>query len=134
MAPRALRKADLEFFEENGYLVVPDVVPRENLEAALAAVWAFLEMDPNDSATWYPLERKTGLVYLHQHQALWDNRQSPRLHEAFADILGTEKLWVSMDRASMKPPLNPRFPHYRDPGFVHWDLDTSKPLPERLGV
>jgi ectoine hydroxylase-related dioxygenase (phytanoyl-CoA dioxygenase family) len=39
-----------------------------------------------------------------------------------------------MDRAGMKPPIDPRFPQYEDRGFIHWDLDTSKPLPERLGV
>jgi hypothetical protein len=134
MGLRVLSETDLEFFQQQGYLVVSNVVPQENLDALLAVIWKFLEMDPNDPATWYPLERKSSLVYLHQHQALWDNRQSPRLYEAFADILGTEKLWVSMDRASMKPPLDSRFPHYNDRGFVHWDLDTSKPLPETLGV
>jgi hypothetical protein len=134
MAVRVLRDADPEFFQELGYLVVPDVVPRENLEALLAVLWRFLEMDPNDPDTWYPPERRSTLVYLHQHQALWDNRQSPRLYQAFADLLGTGKLWVSMDRAAMKPPLDSRFPHYNDRGFVHWDLDTSRPLPEKLGV
>jgi hypothetical protein len=131
---RVLNEQDLAFFKENGYLVVPNAVPRENLDATLMAVWDFLGMDPTDSTTWYPPERRGGLVYLHQHQTLWDNRQYPRLYDAFVDILGTEKLWVSMDRASMKPPIDPRFPHYEDRGFVHWDLDTSKPLPTRLGV
>jgi hypothetical protein len=134
MALRVLSEADLQFFHEQGYLVVPDAVPAENLQAVIAAIWAFLEMDPDDPATWYPPDRKGSLAHLHQHQALWDNRQYPRVHQAFADILGTEKLWVSMDRATMKPPLDPRYPHYDERGFVHWDLDTAKPLPERLGV
>ena len=34
----------------------------------------------------------------------------------------------------MKPPIDPRYPHYEDRGFIHWDLDTSQPLPERRGV
>jgi Phytanoyl-CoA dioxygenase (PhyH) len=134
MTLRVLSEHDLKFFGENGYLVVPDVVPREYREAVIALIWEFLEMDPNDPATWYPPERKGSLAHVHQHQALWDNRQYPRVHQAFADLLGTEKLWVSMDRATMKPPIDPRFPHFEDRGFVHWDLDTSKPLPKRLGV
>jgi ectoine hydroxylase-related dioxygenase (phytanoyl-CoA dioxygenase family) len=134
MALQVLSEAEREFFQQQGYLVVSNVVPQENLDALLAVIWTFLEMDPNDATTWYPRERRSTLVYLHQHQAIWDNRQSPRLYQAFADLLGTEKLWVSMDRASMKPPLNPQYPHYDDHGFVHWDLDTSKPLPETLGV
>jgi ectoine hydroxylase-related dioxygenase (phytanoyl-CoA dioxygenase family) len=134
MALRVLTESNVQFFHENGYVVVPNVVPAANLEATLAAIWEFLEMDPEDSSTWYPPERKSSLAYLHQHQALWDNRQSPRVHQAFADLYGTEALWVSMDRATMKPPLDPRFPHYNDRGFVHWDLDTTKPLPAQLGV
>jgi hypothetical protein len=134
MALRLLSERDIEAFCENGYLVVPNVVPQEKLDAVVAAVWEFLEMDPEDRLTWYPPDRKGSLAHLHQHQALWDCRQHPRVHEAFTDILGTEALWVSMDRATMKPPIDARFPHYDDRGFVHWDLDTSKPLPEQLGV
>jgi len=134
MAQKVLNERDLAFFWEHGYVVVPQVVPQENLDAALAAVWEFLEMNPDDLTTWYPPDRRGSLAHIHQHQALWDNRQHPRLYQAFVDILGTEKLWVSMDRATMKPPINPAFPHYEDRGFVHWDLDTSKPLPTKLGV
>jgi hypothetical protein len=134
MALRLLSEGDIEAFHDNGYLVVPSVVPQEKLDAVVAAVWEFLEMDPEDPSTWYPPDRKGSLAHLHQHQSLWDCRQHPHVHQAFADILGTEALWVSMDRATMKPPIDPRFPHYDDRGFVHWDLDTSKPLPEQLGV
>lgn len=134
MTLRTLTQQDLDRFHRDGYLVVPNAVPPENLEAVVAAIWQFLEMNPDDPSTWYPPHRRSTIVHMHQHPALWQNRQHPRVHQAFADILGTEKLWVSMDRAAMKPPIDPRFPHYDDRGFIHWDLDTSKPLPERLGV
>jgi hypothetical protein len=90
MALRVLNEQDLEAFGENGYLVVPNVVPQANLDAVVAATWEFLEMDPDDPSTWYPPERKGSIVHLHQHQALWDNRQHPRLYQAFADLLGTD--------------------------------------------
>src|SRR6266542_2895542 len=108
MALRVLTEQDVQSFHEHGFVVVPDAVPPENLEADIAAIWAFLEMDPEDSSTWYPEHRRGSIVHLHQHQALWDNRQHPRVHQAFADLLGTERLWVSMDRAGMKPPIDPR--------------------------
>ena len=134
MAFDVLSEQDVEFFHRNGYVVVPDAVPPENLCAVIEAVWEFLEMDPDDRTTWYPPDRRGAIVHIHQHQALWDNRQHPRLYQAFVDILGTEKLWVSLDRAGMKAPIDPAYPYYNDAGFVHWDLDTSKPLPQRLGV
>ena len=40
---------------------------------------------------------KAGMVELYQHQSLWDNRQHPRIHEAFAQILGEARL-VGDDR------------------------------------
>lgn len=134
MTQKVFHEQDLAFFRENGYVVVPNAVPQENLDAVIAAIWEFLEMNPEDPTTWYPPDRKGSLAHIHQHQALWENRQCPRLYQAFVELLGTERLWVSMDRATMKPPINPAFPHYEDRGFVHWDLDTSKPLPTRLGV
>ena len=129
-----LTDADHTFFRENGYVVVPEAVPAALCAAALAAIWEFLGMDPDEPTTWYLPQWRGGLVYLHQHQALWDNRQYPRVHQAFAELLGVEALWVSMDRATMKPPASPQFPAHDDPGFIHWDLDTSRPLPTRLGV
>ena len=129
-----LNADDLRFFEENGYVIVPNAVPQANLDALIKVIWEFLEMDPDDPATWYAGKpRGGGLVHIHQHQALWDNRQHPRVHEAFADLFGTEKLWVSMDRASMKTPYHPDHPEFDDKGFIHWDLDTSK-LPTPFGV
>ena len=35
----------LEFWEENGYAVVPEAVRLENCRSAAQAVWDFLEMD-----------------------------------------------------------------------------------------
>jgi hypothetical protein len=134
---RVLSPADRKFFEENGYLVVPNAVPQANLDAVLDAAWDFLKVEGirrDDPTTWYPKSRRGALVHLHQHQSLWDNRQHPRLYRAFADLYGTEKLWVSMDRAGMKPPIDPRFPEHDDKGFVHWDMDTTPPLPTELFV
>jgi ectoine hydroxylase-related dioxygenase (phytanoyl-CoA dioxygenase family) len=70
------------------------------------------------------------MVELYQHQALWDNRQHPSVHETFAQIFGTPKLWVSEDRVSMKPPMNPKYPAYNHAGFIHWDVNTAQwPVP-----
>jgi hypothetical protein len=125
---------DHAFFAENGYVIVPNVVPQENLDAVMEAVWEFLGMDRSDPEDWYrePL-RTNGMVEMYQHQALWDNRQHPRVYQAFMEILGTPKLWVSTDRVNMKPPLHPAHPEYDHKGFIHWDVDTTQ-RPQRLGV
>lgn len=124
-----LSERDLAFFKENGYVIVPQAVPQENLDAVIGAIWEFLGMSPNDPESWYqgPF-RGGGMVELYQHPALWNNRQYPRVYDAFRQILGTDELWVSIDRVNMKPPISERHPEFEDRGFIHWDADTSKPL------
>src|SRR5687767_9302793 len=100
MSLRVLSEDDLRFFEENGYVVVPNAVSRENCEAVVDALYDFLEFDKNTSDDWYRAPHTPGgMVEMYQHPALWANRQSERIHGAMADLFGTEKLWVSIDRA-----------------------------------
>ncbi|RFM33551.1 phytanoyl-CoA dioxygenase [Chitinophaga silvisoli] len=53
---------------------------------------------------------------------LWDNRQYPRIHQAFADIWGMEALWVTIDRANLNFPIRPGH-EYK--AFIHWDYDPE---------
>jgi hypothetical protein len=64
----------------------------------------------------------TGMVEIYNQQFMWDNRQYPKVHAAFADIWGTERLWVTIDRANLNFPLRPGF-EYK--GFIHWDYDPE---------
>jgi hypothetical protein len=64
----------------------------------------------------------TGMAEVYNHQRLWDNRQVKRIYDAFVDIWGTEKLWVTIDRANLNMPMRPGF-EYK--GFIHWDYDPE---------
>lgn len=73
---------------------------------------------------------------MYHHQSMWDNRQLPAVYEAFAQLLGESKLWVSLDRVNMKPPVHEKHPEL-DYSFIHWDADTSKlpsPIRKPYGV
>lgn len=136
MTVRGLSSDDLEFWHENGYVIVHDAAPADNLQAVIDAIWDFQEMDPANPATWYrPPERLngmpelngSGMVEMYHHPALWANRQLPRIHRAFADLWDTEQLWVTIDRANLNVPNRPGFEFE---GFMHWDIDTSlDPIP-----
>lgn len=129
-------EADLDFWNENGYVILRDAVPRANLQAVEDAIWEFQQMDRDDPETWYrkpdrlngmPELNGSGMVEMYHHPALWANRQLPRIHGAFADLWKTEKLWVTIDRANLNVPNRPGFEFE---GFIHWDIDTSlDPLP-----
>ena len=134
-----LTQEEMAFWQENGYVILRDAVPQANLGAVVDIIWEFMEMDRDDPETWYrpgngdeskPKLKESGMAELYQHQALWDNRQHPRVYGAFADIWETEKLWVSIDRVNLNPPARADWDF---PGFVHWDIDTSLvPLPNRV--
>ena len=56
---RVLSKEDRAFWEENGYVIVHNAVPQKNLDAMVAAIWEFLEMDPECEEDWYKYQPYT---------------------------------------------------------------------------
>lgn len=128
---KVLSEADWSFWKHNGYIVIKNAVPKEQVDKLANLLWEFEEKDPDDMETWYAPPRaemkmkelsNTGMVEIYNHQYLWDNRQFPKVHEAFSDIWGTEKLWVTIDRANLNFPSRPGF---EQKGFIHWDYDPE---------
>src|SRR5581483_10605331 len=114
-----------EAIDTDGYVVVPNVVPRENLKAVVDDIWDFVEADAADRESWYKpgIVASTGMVEMYHFPSMWANRQHPRVHEVFSEVYGTEKLWVSIDRVNFKPPADPAHPEHDHHGFIHWDTD-----------
>jgi hypothetical protein len=128
---RILSEEDWEFWIHNGFIVIKNAVSREQAQKTADFLWEFEEKDPNNVETWYAPPRaemlmkeltNTGMVEVYNHQRLWDNRQVKRIYDAFVDIWGTEKLWVTIDRANLNMPMRPGF-EYK--GFIHWDYDPE---------
>ena len=128
---KVLSGEDWKFWIENGYIVIKNAVPREQALKTAEFLWEFEEKDPNDSETWYTAPRAemqmkeltgTGMVEVYNNQHLWNNRQAQRVYDAFCDIWGTEKLWVTIDRANLNFPMKPGH-EYK--GFIHWDYDPE---------
>jgi hypothetical protein len=128
---RVLTEEDWHFWITNGYIVIKNAVPKEQAKATADFLWEFEEKDPDDPETWYAPPRaemkmkeltNTGMVEVYNNQHLWNNRMTKKVYDAFVDIWGTEKLWVSIDRANLNFPLRPGF-EYK--GFIHWDYDPE---------
>ena len=114
--------------EENGYVVVPGVVPSSLLDAVVDDIWRHVGADRNDRESWYQpgIVAATGMVEMYHYPSMWNARQLPKVHEIFGEVHGTEQLWVSIDRTNLKPPADPAHPEHDHKGFIHWDTDTSK--------
>lgn len=128
---RVLSEADWDFWMHNGYIVIKNAVPKEQAKSTADFLWEFDEKNPNDPSSWYAPPRAemkmkeltgTGMVEVYNHQLLWDNRQTQRVYDAFVDVWGTEKLWVTIDRANLNFPLPPGVDKK---GFIHWDYDPE---------
>ncbi|MCX6048872.1 MAG: phytanoyl-CoA dioxygenase family protein [Chloroflexi bacterium] len=136
---RVLSQEDWQHWTTFGYVIVRNAAPAANVQRLADLLWEFQEMDPNDPATWYKPQLRdhqmkelnnTGMVEIYNHQYLWDNRQEPRIYDAFVDIWDREDLWVAIDRANLNPPNRAA---RSTNGFIHWDVDTSiQPFP--IGV
>ncbi|MAU26324.1 MAG: phytanoyl-CoA dioxygenase [Muricauda sp.] len=128
---RVLSEADWDFWIKNGYIIIKNAVSKQQAKATADFLWEFEEKDPNEPSTWYTAPRAemqmkeligTGMVEVYNHQLLWNNRQTQRIYDAFVDIWGTEKLWVTIDRANLNFPNRPGF---EQKGFIHWDYDPE---------
>ncbi|MEO0341580.1 MAG: phytanoyl-CoA dioxygenase, partial [Bacteroidota bacterium] len=128
---RVLTMEQWAFWLENGYIVIKNAVPREQALATAKFLWGFEEKDANNPDTWYTAPRAemkmkelagTGMVEVYKNQHLWNNRQMPKVYDAFVDIWGTEKLWVTIDRANLNFPIRPGH-EYK--AFIHWDYDPE---------
>lgn len=128
---RILSEEDWQFWIHNGYIVIKNAVPKEQAKATADFLWEFEEKDPADPTTWYAPPRaeiqmkeltNSGMVEVYNTQPLWNNRQFPKVYDAFVDIWGTEKLWVTIDRANLNFPARPDFVFK---GFIHWDYDPE---------
>ena len=128
---KILSEDDWKFWIHNGYVIIKNAVPKAQVKETAEFLWDFEEKNPNDPETWYAPPRaemqmkeltNTGMVEVYNHQTLWNNRQMPKVHAAFADIWGTEKLWCTIDRANLNFPLRPDF---ESKGFIHWDYDPE---------
>jgi len=132
--PENLRVLSIEqwnFWKENGYVVIKQAVSPDQAAETASFLWEFEEKDPHDKSTWYTAPRAemkmkelagTGMVEAYNHQTLWNNRQTQRVYDAFVDVWGTEKLWVTFDRANLNFPIRPGFEYN---AFIHWDYDPE---------
>lgn len=115
---------DRNFWEEQGYFVLHDAVTPEERQATLDAISAFTNKDLADRNDWYKEPMLGGgMVNMAHDQALWNNRQSPRIYETFKEIWGTGELWVTINRANMNLPVTES---YTREGFIHWDMNVAE--------
>ncbi len=114
---------DLAFWDEQGYVVVKRAVSAAACSAAIDAIFAHTGMSRNEPDSWY---RGPIWIPLAHHPALWENRNSPRIRAAFAQIWRRRDLWMNVDVCGVNPPLRPGYAFQGAP--LHWDMTLAPPI------
>jgi ectoine hydroxylase-related dioxygenase (phytanoyl-CoA dioxygenase family) len=122
-----LSEDDLAFWDAHGYVVVHDAVPESSREAAVNAILDHVGARLDDPDSWYQPNDHGIMVQFFQHPAFTENRQSRRIHKAFAQLWKTADLWVSTDRVGFNVPERPGW-MFRGPD-LHWDVSLARPIP-----
>ena len=119
----------LRHWDENGYVIIRDVITKDNCDASVKIIHEILQIDPNDKSTWYQHHSlKQGImVQLFRNQQLDKNRFSTKIRQVYQQLWNRNDLIVSADRVSFNPPENE---NYKFPGpDLHWDVSLKQPIP-----
>jgi hypothetical protein len=127
-----LTDSDINFWNENGYLVLKNVIPKKQCLETQQAIWNFLEMDPNDSSTWYNTHPNQGglMLTFTQHVTLKANRDSFIIQKAYEQLYGTTEIYKTIDKVSFNPPETNNFNFLGSK--LHWDVSLELPIPFAL--
>jgi hypothetical protein len=125
--PPVLGGADLELWNETGYLILHDAIDPGVAAAAEQAVWDYLGASVADQESWYPSRLNGIMVQLFEHDALERARRSSRIHKAFAQLWGTADLLATTDRCGFNPPERDGW-HFPGPN-LHLDVAPEPPVP-----
>jgi len=120
---------ELRFWLEHGYVVLRNAISAEAAQRTADAVYRFLDTAAGDPDSWYrPSIAASGLwvAFLH-HPTLLENRNSRRIHAAFAQLWGRSDLWMNTDQTGFHPPERPGQAFRGQP--LHWDVSLALPIP-----
>jgi len=136
-APATIEKVlddeQIAFWEQNGYLILRNAIPKEDCEKTIETICDFIQIKRDDPTTWYdnPHSSRQGImVQLFQDPILEKNRDSEKIRKAYEQLYNRTDIWVSADRVGFNPPETPfwKFPGPR----LHWDTELDLPIPFRL--
>lgn len=141
-----LSDSQRQFFDEQGYVVIPGAVSKDACEETRAEVWAYLAatfaIEREEPQSW-DCDRlhKQGFLDVFALDSMWRNRERESIYDVFAELLNETRLWVSNDRVCWKRParytdsagaeVNKFNKWQRKSPHVHTDLNYWYP-PERL--
>ncbi len=130
--PDTLSNEDLEFWEENGYVIIKNAISSEDCQETQSVILEFLDASFDEPDSWYnDHEAKEGMMVLFtKHPTLEKNRQSPKILKAYQQLYQMDKIYRVTDKISFNPPESSSY-KFRG-SLLHWDVSLQLPIPFEL--
>ena len=98
---RVLNWEDWRFWRDNGYLVIRDLIPKNQCDELIKVTCDFLGVQRDNPNSWYIITPRYSedptpksiarMTELYHHQAIWNNRHFPKVNDVFFRSLGYRK-------------------------------------------
>lgn len=124
-----LSPEDLRFFDEQGYVIIRNVLSEEECFDTVKVITGHLHIDLQRTETWYAAHtsRQGIMVNFFKHEVLERNRYASKIRKAYECLWRTSNLWVSTDRVGFNPPETET---WKFPGtHLHLDIQPQIPFP-----
>lgn len=127
--PKVLSDEEVAFFDEHGYVILRNAIPKEDCDRTIETICKFIGADHDQPETWYNQHpaRQGIMVQLFQHPDLEKNRNSEYIRTAHQQLWNRTDLWVSTDRVGFNPPQTDKW-HFPGPR-LHWDSTPVVSMP-----
>ena len=127
-----LSKEELQFFDEQGYIIVRNVLSIEECRETINEITNHLQVDLQKPGTWYSshISRQGIMVQLFKNKILERNRNVVKIRKAYECLWKNSALWVTTDRVGFNPPETDT---WKFPG-PHLHLDIQPQLPVAFGL
>ncbi len=126
---KVLDQQQIQFWEENGYLIIPKVLDNNECQQLISEICNFIGISLDKPSTWYrpsiPLQKI--MVPLFDSPMQKAIRNKTNIHKVFYQLWQSNNLLVSTDRASFNPPETAEW-QFQGPN-IHLDLELKTPVP-----
>ncbi len=118
-----LTKEQIEFWEENGYLHLTEIIPPEDCDGVVDLICRELGVNLANPNSWYPTNDKLQglMLQLYQGIAIEKTRKNCNVFKLYAQLYGTNKLLANTEKVSYNPPETDSFKFKGS--TLHWDIN-----------
>ncbi len=125
---KLLTKAQIQFWEEQGYLRIGGLVEPALCEEVQALICRHMDISLEDSDSWYHAHPDWHglMLQVYQDHSIEAIRKHPNVYQLFSELYGSRDIIANTEKVSFNPPVTNTWKF--SSGALHWDIDISKPI------